>query len=123
MCVLKKPHRSVGNVIFSPLSTLNCFLCDSRLEAEIEEARLKAKEEMMQGIQVAKEMAQKELISQKQQYEDRIKVLEKELVWSHFNSEQNPEQVLINVKPKEMAVYVQLLLFLGVLLTSDAASP
>lgn len=72
---------------------LKCSLSDSRLEAEIEEARLKAKEEMMQGIQVAKEMAQKELISQKQQYEDRIKVLEKELVKSRSNSEQNPEQV------------------------------
>lgn len=36
----------------------------------------------MQGIQVAKDMAQKELKSQKQQYEDRIKVLEKELVKS-----------------------------------------
>lgn len=52
----------------------------SRLEAEIEDARLKAKEEMMQGIQVAREMAQKELSDQKCQYENRIKVLEKELV-------------------------------------------
>lgn len=51
-----------------------------RLEAEIEDARLKAKEEMMQGIQVAREMAQKELSDQKLQYENRIKVLEKELV-------------------------------------------
>lgn len=52
----------------------------SRLEEEIEEARLKAKEEMMQGIQVAKEMAQKELSDQKTQYENRIKALERELV-------------------------------------------
>lgn len=51
-----------------------------RLEAEIEEARLKAKEEMMQGIQVAKEMAQKELSEQKSLYENRIKALERELV-------------------------------------------
>ncbi|KAL2090384.1 hypothetical protein ACEWY4_015072 [Coilia grayii] len=51
----------------------------AKLEAEIEEARLKAKEEMMQGIQVAKEMAQKELTSQKQLYEDRIRALEMEL--------------------------------------------
>lgn len=51
-----------------------------RLEAEIEAARLKAKEEMMQGIQVAKEMAQKELSEQKSQYEERIKALERELV-------------------------------------------
>lgn len=51
-----------------------------RLEAEIEEARLKAKEEMMQGIQVAKEMAQKELSEQKGLYENRIRALERELV-------------------------------------------
>ncbi|CDQ64174.1 unnamed protein product [Oncorhynchus mykiss] len=51
----------------------------AQLEEEIEEARLKAKEEMMQGIQVAKEMAQKELSDQKTQYENRIKALEREL--------------------------------------------
>lgn len=55
-----------------------------RLEAEIEEAHLKAKEEMMQGIQMAKEVAQKELSEQKALYEDRIQALEKELV--HSNS-------------------------------------
>lgn len=51
-----------------------------RLEAEIEEAHVKAKEEMMQGIQMAKEVAQKELSDQKVLYESRIKALEKELV-------------------------------------------
>ncbi|XP_072516112.1 kinesin-like protein KIF14 isoform X1 [Salminus brasiliensis] len=51
----------------------------AQLEAEIEDARLKAKEEMIQGIQVAKEMAQKELFDQKLQYENRIKALEREL--------------------------------------------
>ncbi|XP_028818026.1 kinesin-like protein KIF14 isoform X2 [Denticeps clupeoides] len=51
----------------------------AQLEAEIEEARLKAKEEMIQGIQVAKEVAQKELTEQKIIYEDRIKALEQEL--------------------------------------------
>lgn len=51
-----------------------------RLEAEIEEAHLKAKEEMMQGIQMAKEVAQKELSDQKALYEDRIRALERELV-------------------------------------------
>uniref|UniRef100_A0A452IN94 Kinesin-like protein KIF14 n=1 Tax=Gopherus agassizii TaxID=38772 RepID=A0A452IN94_9SAUR len=51
----------------------------SQLESEIEAARLKAKEEMMQGIQVAKEMAQQELISQKKVYESKIKSLEAEL--------------------------------------------
>ncbi|XP_043855977.1 kinesin-like protein KIF14 [Dromiciops gliroides] len=51
----------------------------SQLEAEIEEARLKAKEEMMQGIQIAKEMAQQELSSQRAAYESKIKALETEL--------------------------------------------
>lgn len=50
------------------------------MEAEIEEAHLKAKEEMMQGIQMAKEVAQKELSDQKTRYEERIKALENELV-------------------------------------------
>lgn len=56
------------------------MLTTSRLESEIQEARLKAKEEMMQGILVAKEMAQQELISQKEVYESKIKSLEAELV-------------------------------------------
>ncbi|XP_031678074.1 LOW QUALITY PROTEIN: kinesin-like protein KIF14, partial [Oncorhynchus kisutch] len=47
----------------------------AQLEEEIEEAHLKAKEEMMQGIQVAKEMAQEELSDQKARYENRIKAL------------------------------------------------
>ncbi|XP_051233248.1 kinesin-like protein KIF14 [Dicentrarchus labrax] len=51
----------------------------AQLEAEIEEAHLKAKQEMMQGIQMAKEVAQKELSDQKALYEDRIRGLEKEL--------------------------------------------
>ena len=55
-----------------------------RLEAEIEEAHLKAKEEMMQGIQMAKEVAQKELCDQRALYEDRIHALERELV--HYTS-------------------------------------
>ncbi|XP_041064882.1 kinesin-like protein KIF14 isoform X1 [Carcharodon carcharias] len=52
----------------------------ARLEVEIEEARLQAKKEMMQGIQVAKQIAQKELSCQKSLYENKIKELEKELV-------------------------------------------
>ncbi|XP_072245431.1 kinesin-like protein KIF14 [Leuresthes tenuis] len=51
----------------------------AKLEAEIEEAHLKAKEEMMQGIQMAKEVAQKELSNQKALYENRIQALETEL--------------------------------------------
>ncbi|KAB1258640.1 Kinesin-like protein KIF14 [Camelus dromedarius] len=55
------------------------ILLPCRLEAEIKEAQLKAKEEMMQGIQIVKEMAQQELSSQKAAYESRISALEAEL--------------------------------------------
>ncbi|XP_054836324.1 kinesin-like protein KIF14 [Eublepharis macularius] len=51
----------------------------AQLESEIEEARLRAKEEMMQGIQIAKEMAQQELTSQQIIYESQIKSLEVQL--------------------------------------------
>ncbi|KAM9006921.1 kinesin-like protein KIF14 isoform 2-T2 [Ara ararauna] len=51
----------------------------AQLESEIEEARVKAKEEMMQSIQIAKEMVQKELTSQKEAYESKIKSLEAEV--------------------------------------------
>ncbi|KAM6397764.1 kinesin-like protein KIF14 isoform 2-T2 [Pluvialis apricaria] len=50
-----------------------------QLESEIEEARLKAKEEMMQSVQIAKEMVQQELTSQKEAYESKIKSLEAEV--------------------------------------------
>uniref|UniRef100_A0AAV2KUB8 Kinesin-like protein KIF14 n=1 Tax=Knipowitschia caucasica TaxID=637954 RepID=A0AAV2KUB8_KNICA len=52
----------------------------AELEAEIEEANLKAKKEMMQGIQMAKEVAQKELLDQKALYENRIRALERDLL-------------------------------------------
>ncbi|NXC09304.1 KIF14 protein, partial [Orthonyx spaldingii] len=51
----------------------------TQLESEIEEARLKAKEEMMQSVQIAKEMVQQELTSQKEAYENKIKSLEAEV--------------------------------------------
>ncbi|OWK57971.1 Kinesin-like protein KIF14 [Lonchura striata] len=51
----------------------------AQLESEIEEARLKAKEEMMQSVQIAKEMVQQELTSQKEVYESKIKSLEAEV--------------------------------------------
>ncbi|NXD22332.1 KIF14 protein, partial [Spelaeornis formosus] len=51
----------------------------TQLESEIEEARLKAKEEMMQSVQIAKEMVQQELTSQKEAYESKIKALEAEV--------------------------------------------
>ncbi|NWW84539.1 KIF14 protein, partial [Rhynochetos jubatus] len=51
----------------------------TQLESEIEEARLKAKEEMMQSVQIAKEMIEQELTSQKEAYENKIKSLEAEV--------------------------------------------
>ncbi|NXY66106.1 KIF14 protein, partial [Callaeas wilsoni] len=51
----------------------------TQLESEIEEARLKAKEEMMHSVQIAKEMIQQELTSQKEAYESKIKSLEEEV--------------------------------------------
>ncbi|NXG18366.1 KIF14 protein, partial [Grallaria varia] len=51
----------------------------THLESEIEEARLTAKEEMMQSVQIAKEIVQQELTSQKEAYESKIKSLEAEL--------------------------------------------
>ncbi|NWY76908.1 KIF14 protein, partial [Erithacus rubecula] len=51
----------------------------AQLESEIEEARLKAKEEMMQSVQIAKEMVQQELTAQKEAYESKIKSLEAEV--------------------------------------------
>ncbi|NWX27303.1 KIF14 protein, partial [Notiomystis cincta] len=51
----------------------------AQLESEIEEARLKAKEEMMQSVQIAKELVQQELTSQKEAYESKIKSLEAEV--------------------------------------------
>lgn len=41
---------------------------------------MKAKKEMMQGIQMAKELAQKELSDQKELYEEKIRSLESQLV-------------------------------------------
>ncbi|NXG49186.1 KIF14 protein, partial [Psilopogon haemacephalus] len=51
----------------------------TQLESEIEEARLKAKEEMMQSVQIAKEVVQQELTLQKEVYESKIKSLEAEV--------------------------------------------
>ncbi|XP_072294433.1 kinesin-like protein KIF14 isoform X1 [Eucyclogobius newberryi] len=63
----------------------------AQLEAEIEEANLKAKKEMMQGIQMAKDVAQKELLDQKALYEDRIRALEREL---HAENERKRQEEL-----------------------------
>lgn len=55
-------------------------LLPCRLEAEIKEARLRAREEAMQGIQVAEELARHQLSSQRAAFEGRIQALEAELV-------------------------------------------
>ncbi|XP_078074311.1 kinesin-like protein KIF14 isoform X2 [Mustelus asterias] len=81
----------------------------ARLEVEIEEARLQAKKEMMQGIQVAKQIAQKELSCQKSLYENKIKELELELVKE--NQKKKEIEELQNVKKQlkqEMQVNRQL---------------
>lgn len=51
----------------------------SQLEAEIQEAQLRAKQEMLQGIQVAKEVAEQELCCQRAAFEGRIEALQAEL--------------------------------------------
>ncbi|XP_016067109.1 PREDICTED: kinesin-like protein KIF14 [Miniopterus natalensis] len=51
----------------------------SQLEAEIKEAQLRAKQEMLQGVQIAKDMAQQELAAQRAAYESRIGALEAQL--------------------------------------------
>uniref|UniRef100_A0A8C6CVH8 Kinesin-like protein KIF14 n=1 Tax=Moschus moschiferus TaxID=68415 RepID=A0A8C6CVH8_MOSMO len=75
----RENHVSKGPEDFE--SARNDLLAAQRLqlEAEIQEAQVRAKEEMMQGIQIVKEMAQQELSSQKAAYESKIKVLEAEL--------------------------------------------
>ncbi|POI27881.1 hypothetical protein CIB84_008369 [Bambusicola thoracicus] len=67
----------------------------AQLESEIEEARIKAKEEMMQSVQIAKEMVQQELTSQKEAYESKIKSLEAEV---REESRKNQVQELNNQK-------------------------
>ncbi|XP_036133400.1 kinesin-like protein KIF14 isoform X2 [Molossus molossus] len=51
----------------------------SQLEAEIREAQLRAKQEMLQSVQIAQEVAERELSSQRAAYEGRIEALEAEL--------------------------------------------
>ncbi|CAK6442312.1 unnamed protein product [Pipistrellus nathusii] len=51
----------------------------SQLDAEAREAQLRAKQEMLQGIQVAKEVAEQELCSQRAAFEGRIEALQAEL--------------------------------------------
>uniref|UniRef100_A0A8B9FN45 Kinesin-like protein KIF14 n=1 Tax=Amazona collaria TaxID=241587 RepID=A0A8B9FN45_9PSIT len=78
----------------------------AQLESEIEEARLKAKEEMMQSVQIAKEMVQKELTSQKEAYESKIKSLEAEVREESLKKqiqEQNNQKAATKIQELEKA--------------------
>ncbi|NXU59423.1 KIF14 protein, partial [Turnix velox] len=67
----------------------------AHLQREIEEAQLKAKEEIIQSVQIAKEMVQQKLMSQKEAYESKIKSLEAEV---REESRKNQIQELKNQK-------------------------
>ncbi|EPQ19451.1 Zinc finger protein 281 [Myotis brandtii] len=66
--------RAIHVSAFQSENALSCVL-----EAEIQEAQLRAKQEMLQGIQVAKEVAEQELSSQRAAFEGRIEALQAEL--------------------------------------------
>ena len=51
-----------------------------RLEAELEEKRLREREEMMAELQAMKEAAQREMDRQRTDYEDRITQLASDMV-------------------------------------------
>ncbi|XP_054432470.1 kinesin-like protein KIF14 [Pteronotus mesoamericanus] len=51
----------------------------SQLEAEVREAQLRAKEELLRGAQIAQEVAARELAGQRAAYERRIEALEAQL--------------------------------------------
>ena len=52
----------------------------NRIEAEIEEARLKEREALMQEVQAMKQQAQQELENEKTTYNQKLSSLECELV-------------------------------------------
>ncbi|CAM4664618.1 unnamed protein product [Lepidochelys olivacea] len=56
-----------------------------RIEIEVEEARLQAQKEMMEELQMAKELAQQELWAQRRLYENNIKQLEEQLGEEEMN--------------------------------------
>ena len=58
------------------------MLC--RLEAEVKEAQLRAKQELLRGAQIAQEVAARELAQQRAAYEHRIEALEAQLVTAGF---------------------------------------
>lgn len=58
----------------------------NRIEAEVEEARLKEREVLMQEIQVMKQQAQNELEQEKKVYVEKLSVLENELVIQYLRN-------------------------------------
>jgi len=57
-----------------------CISHGKRIEAEIEEARLKERETLMQEVQAMKQQAQQELENEKTTYNQKLSSLECELV-------------------------------------------
>ncbi|MGH0119859.1 UNVERIFIED_CONTAM: hypothetical protein FKN15_059240 [Acipenser sinensis] len=66
-----------------------------RIEAEIEEARLQAQQEMMQELQTARDLAQRELSAQRCLYEEQIRELQKEMVGVTQNISDKPATAII----------------------------
>lgn len=62
------------------------LLVVNRIEAEVEEARLKEREVLMQEIQVMKQQAQNELEQEKKVYVEKLSVLENELVIQYLRN-------------------------------------
>ena len=58
----------------------------NRIEAEVEEARLKEREVLMQEIQVMKQQAPNELEQEKKVYVEKLSVLENELVIQYLRN-------------------------------------
>ena len=61
---------------------LNPPSLSTRLEAELEEKRLREREQLMSEIQMMKEAAQMEMDRQRGDYEDKLKELESQMVGS-----------------------------------------
>lgn len=65
---------------------LNLTVSVYRIEAEVEEARLKEREILMQEIQTMKQQAQHEFEQEKKVYTEKLSLLENELViWNLRN--------------------------------------
>ncbi|KAG6938220.1 kinesin family member 14 [Chelydra serpentina] len=68
-----------------------------RIEIEVEKARLQAQKEMMEELQMAKELAQQELWAQRRLYEDRIEQLEEEMNKKLLSTRKAAEELLVQL--------------------------